>query len=89
MKAGTLLRGLGYIKGKDGPVAREDHEYPEWLWGLLDKNEKASGVGDAEAEAEAGDEYGESGFDLFTWMKAELDAREESASEGSLETLET
>lgn len=57
VKAGTLLKGLGYIKGKDGPVAKEDHEYPEWLWGLLDKKEKASGAGDADGQA--GDEYGE------------------------------
>ena len=49
VKAGTVLRGLGYIKGKDPPIAREDHEYPDWLWGLLDKkNEggKQEGEGD-------------------------------------------
>lgn len=57
VKAGTLLKGLGYIKGKDGPVAKEDHEYPEWLWGLLDKTEKVSGVKVAE---EGADEYGKS-----------------------------
>lgn len=56
VKAGTLLKGLGYIKGKDGPVAKEDHEYPDWLWGLLDKTEKVSGVGAVE---EGADKFGE------------------------------
>lgn len=59
VKAGTLLKGLGYIKGKDSPVAKEDHEYPEWLWGLLDKTEKVSGV---RAVEEGADEFGESWF---------------------------
>ena len=48
--AGTPLRGLGYIKGQEGPVAKEDSEYPDWLWGLLDgkRNESEQGTaGDA------------------------------------------
>ncbi len=57
VKAGTRLKGLGYLKGKDDPVAKEDHEYPEWLWGLLDKTEKVSGV---RAVEEGADEFGES-----------------------------
>ena len=53
VKAGTVLKGLGYIKGKDAPIAKEDHEYPDWLWGLLD-NQKGSG----KEGAKEGDLYG-------------------------------
>jgi large subunit ribosomal protein L54 len=40
--AGTKLNGLNYFKNKPEVFAKEDHEYPEWLWGLL---------GDASKEA--------------------------------------
>ncbi|PGH09650.1 hypothetical protein AJ79_05615 [Helicocarpus griseus UAMH5409] len=40
--AGTPLKGLGYVKNKPEIVAQEDHEYPEWLWGLLDKSKSKS-----------------------------------------------
>ncbi|KAJ5555295.1 hypothetical protein N7535_007734 [Penicillium sp. DV-2018c] len=40
--AGTKLNGLNYFKNKPDVFAKEDHEYPEWLWGLL---------GDASKEA--------------------------------------
>ena len=50
--AGTPLEGLNYLKNNSAPLALEDHEYPEWLWTLLDSQttagEGASGVeGDA------------------------------------------
>ncbi|OJD22081.1 hypothetical protein ACJ73_06574 [Blastomyces percursus] len=35
--AGTKLKGLNYIKNKPDVFAMEDHEYPDWLWGLLDE----------------------------------------------------
>ncbi|CAF9938931.1 hypothetical protein IMSHALPRED_001143 [Imshaugia aleurites] len=53
--AGTPLRGLGYIKGQEGPVAREDSEYPEWLWGLLGPKK-----GDMTEEGAAGDAFAKS-----------------------------
>ena len=53
VKAGTVLKGLGYLKGKEAPVAKEDHEYPDWLWGLLDKQIEKRKEGAAE-----GDLYG-------------------------------
>lgn len=56
MPGGTPLKGLGYFKGRDAPVAMEDHEYPEWLWGLLDEAKK-SGAAGAGGSVE-GDEYG-------------------------------
>lgn len=43
--AGTSLKGLNFLKGKDDPVAMEDHEYPDWLWGILrDKKKEEDGV---------------------------------------------
>lgn len=32
---GTELKGLNYIKGAPPLLAKEDDEYPEWLWTLL------------------------------------------------------
>ena len=51
--AGTPLKGLGYFKGKDPPIAKEDHEYPAWLWGLLDEGKE----GDRKDAEEVGDSY--------------------------------
>ena len=53
--AGTPLKGLGYLKGKDPPLAKEVHEYPSWLWGLLSegnegKNEDGEDLGDTYCE---------------------------------------
>ncbi|KAL8855988.1 MAG: hypothetical protein Q9178_007358 [Gyalolechia marmorata] len=52
LKAGTPLKGLSFEKNRETPLAREDSEYPEWLWGLLDKGKmegegSAGGGGDA------------------------------------------
>jgi hypothetical protein len=54
--AGTTLKGLNFVKGKNDPVALEDGEYPAWLWGILKK-----GKGGAEGNADAGSVEG----DLF------------------------
>lgn len=45
MPAGKALRGLGYIKGQDWPIAKKDSEYPDWLWGLLDQKKKGKDKG--------------------------------------------
>ncbi|KAL9600427.1 MAG: hypothetical protein Q9219_003180 [cf. Caloplaca sp. 3 TL-2023] len=53
LKAGTLLKGLAFLKNKEPPVAKEDHEYPDWLWGLLDQGKfgaKAGEGGEAEGD---------------------------------------
>ena len=54
VSAGAPLRGLGYIKGQEAPLAREDDEYPSWLWGLLstgkEENESSGLMGDAFGE---------------------------------------
>ena len=49
--AGTVLKGLNFVKGKEDPVAREDGEYPEWLWGVLRrKQEEVGGLGEGEGD---------------------------------------
>lgn len=51
-----MLKGLGYVKGQDAPIAKEDSEYPAWLWGLL--SEKRGKVEAKEGEeGEEGDFY--------------------------------
>ncbi|BGP27061.1 ribosomal protein L37, mitochondrial [Rhodotorula toruloides] len=32
--AGTVLKGLNYLKDASDPVAMEDLEYPSWVWQL-------------------------------------------------------
>ncbi|RPA77018.1 hypothetical protein BJ508DRAFT_364728 [Ascobolus immersus RN42] len=42
--AGTVLKNINYFaKGQD-PVAKEDHEYPAWLWQVLADSEKKKGA---------------------------------------------
>ncbi|KAG4412124.1 hypothetical protein IFR04_014745 [Cadophora malorum] len=53
--AGTPLKGLNYLKGRDDPVALAEEEYPEWLWTCLDKKEVEGEDGGA-----AGDEFSKS-----------------------------
>ncbi|KAL2374237.1 hypothetical protein RJ035_000189 [Blastomyces gilchristii] len=50
--AGTKLKGLNYIKNKPDVFAMEDHEYPDWLWGLLDEA-KAKTNADGKADLAA------------------------------------
>lgn len=45
--AGTPLKGLNFVKGKNDPVALEDGEYPAWLWGILKKKGGAESEGGA------------------------------------------
>jgi hypothetical protein len=40
---GTELRGLGFTKAQPKVIAKEDDEYPDWLWTLLDRKNVASG----------------------------------------------
>ncbi|KAL9109136.1 MAG: hypothetical protein Q9227_006227 [Pyrenula ochraceoflavens] len=35
---GQELRGLGYLKTRTIVLAKEDDEYPDWLWTILDKD---------------------------------------------------
>jgi large subunit ribosomal protein L54 len=47
--AGTPLKGLNFEKNKQDPVALPDDEYPEWLWTILQRQEKTAegaGMGD-------------------------------------------
>lgn len=38
--AGTKLNGLNYFKNKPDVFAKEDSEYPNWLWNLLGDSSK-------------------------------------------------
>ncbi|WPG97990.1 Hypothetical protein R9X50_00077300 [Acrodontium crateriforme] len=40
--AGTVLKGLNFLKNKTDPVALEDAEYPAWLWKVLEKKEDSA-----------------------------------------------
>ncbi|PSN69776.1 hypothetical protein BS50DRAFT_585294 [Corynespora cassiicola Philippines] len=45
--AGTPLKGLNFLKNQQDPVALADDEYPEWLWGILERQEKKAEAGAA------------------------------------------
>jgi large subunit ribosomal protein L54 len=49
--AGTPLKGLNFLKGKNDPVAMEDSEYPSWLWSILSKKKKGVAEGGSAADA--------------------------------------
>ncbi|KLJ09695.1 hypothetical protein EMPG_14867 [Blastomyces silverae] len=50
--AGTKLKGLNYTKNKPDVFAMEDHEYPDWLWGLLEEaKSKTNADGKADVAA--------------------------------------
>jgi large subunit ribosomal protein L54 len=51
--AGTALKGLNFLKGREDPVALPEEEYPEWLWHCLDAGKKG---GDEGVES-TGDEF--------------------------------
>lgn len=57
--AGTPLKGLNYLKGRDDPVALKEEEYPEWLWTVMDKD-----VVEGEEGGAGGDEFCESAIAL-------------------------
>ncbi|PUU82932.1 mitochondrial ribosomal protein L37-domain-containing protein [Tuber borchii] len=49
--AGTVLKNINFMKNRSDPIAKEDSEYPEWLWSMLENKTSAGGdsaaVGDA------------------------------------------
>lgn len=71
LKAGTPLKGLALEKNKEPPVAREDGEYPVWLWRLLGKGEGEGGGMEAGGKG-GGDAFCGFLFSLFSvafgWM---------------------
>lgn len=49
--AGTVLKGLNFMKNKQDPVAMEDSEYPPWLWTVLNqRGDVANSAGDTEGD---------------------------------------
>jgi len=51
--AGSTLKGLNFLKGREDPIALPEEEYPEWLWHCLDTGKKG---GDEGVES-TGDEF--------------------------------
>lgn len=54
-KAGTVLRGLGYVRGKESILAKPDGEYPDWLWGILDNASSSSSKSGRDGEGADGE----------------------------------
>ncbi|KAF2172493.1 hypothetical protein M409DRAFT_17727 [Zasmidium cellare ATCC 36951] len=50
--AGTVLKGLNFMKNKQDPVALEDSEYPAWLWTVLAIKSDATGSKGTDAEGD-------------------------------------
>lgn len=45
---GTVLKGINVLKQGTDPVAKEDHEYPDWLWKLLEPKKPMDSFDDEE-----------------------------------------
>lgn len=58
------------MKGKDPPLAKEIHEYPSWLWGLLDERKER----DNEDGDDLGDSYSKSKKERRKAVRAALKA---------------
>lgn len=68
--AGTKMNGLNYFKNKPDVFAKEDTEYPDWLWDLLgdsSKQEKKSGGVDPSSMSLSASPFP-------YWTEADLDA---------------
>lgn len=63
--AGTVLKGLNFLKNQQDPVALEDHEYPEWLWKALQRKGDVSGAGAGAAGDDEGDLFCMCGIFFF------------------------
>ncbi|KAG7422063.1 hypothetical protein ACKAV7_000901 [Fusarium commune] len=80
---GTVLNGLNYTKGGQDPVAKNDDEYPEWLWSCLEVLKK-----DADsADADAGDEFSKSKKQRKLAAKRQKVLEAKLLAEGNLEAL--
>ncbi|KAI5475593.1 ribosomal protein L37, mitochondrial [Pseudohyphozyma bogoriensis] len=54
--AGTVLKGLSYLKDASDPVALESTEYPDWIWNLTTqpkvvKGKKAAAAADEQEKS--------------------------------------
>ncbi|KAI9892629.1 MAG: hypothetical protein M1814_001322 [Vezdaea aestivalis] len=77
---GTALEGLGYNKNNGDPIAMEDHEYPDWLWGCLDMRKKDASTVLSEAGYDA---------DMFSKSKKERRKAANRARKAGLEEKAT
>ncbi|KAK0656535.1 mitochondrial ribosomal protein L37-domain-containing protein [Cercophora newfieldiana] len=81
--AGTVLKGLNYVKGQTDPVALPDNQYPAWLWNCLEVQKKT----DTAADAEAGDEFSKSRKQRRLAAKRKEQAEAKLLASGNLEAL--
>jgi large subunit ribosomal protein L54 len=77
---GTPLEGLNYYKDRQDPVALPDEEYPDWLWTVLDREEKEVGTGDA-------GEFSKSKKERKLAVKKARLREEEAIASGNLDAL--
>ncbi|KAF4988332.1 hypothetical protein FGRMN_9840 [Fusarium graminum] len=80
---GTVLNGLNYVKNGQDPVAKNDDEYPEWLWSCLDVLKKSADS----AETDAGDEFSKSKKQRKLAAKRQRALEAKFLAEGNLEAL--
>ncbi|KAF5963120.1 mitochondrial ribosomal L37p [Fusarium coicis] len=80
---GTVLNGLNYTKGGQDPVAKNDDEYPEWLWSCLEVLKKSADS----ADADAGDEFSKSKKQRKLAAKRQKTLEAKLLAEGNLEAL--
>ena len=96
---GTVLKGVSILKDKADPVALQDHEYPSWLFKLLDDPSIASSASLASIEM-AGMSKGEARAAQkrqskilraaqLAKEKAEAKAAERAAKAGTAESSQT
>nr|POF26207.1 54s ribosomal protein l37, mitochondrial [Quercus suber] len=52
VRAGTVLKGLNFLKNKPDPVALEDREYPDWLWTVLEASKAKAEAGGSGSEGD-------------------------------------
>jgi large subunit ribosomal protein L54 len=48
--AGTVLKGINFIKGAQDPIALEDEEYPDWLWSALEQKKDTNKAEEIEGD---------------------------------------
>ena len=72
--AGTPLKGLNFLKGREDPLALPEEDYPEWLWKILDSGKK----GPEERNEELGDEFCASSLSVLIFIKSLEDFKNET-----------
>lgn len=88
--AGTPLKGLNFVKGKNDPLAMEDDEYPPWLWDILrDAGSKGEKGDDG---VDSSDRFGMVSLyrwthpsHILTWCCSQIEEAATASGEGTAE----